>query len=71
MVLAACGNEEEKAEFVKTLNDWIESSEMKIQNILVSMYEELGFKLIEALYHFEKSEFDQVVETLYPIRGEF
>lgn len=71
MVLAACGNENEKAEFLRTIKEWVDSSETKNPAFLVSVYKEVGFKLIEALYHFDNNEFDEVVELLYPIRTTF
>lgn len=71
MILAACGNEDEKAEFLGTLKEWIESSEMKNPAYLVNVYKEVGIKLIEALYDFENGEYDEVVDALYPIRHKF
>lgn len=71
MVVAACGNDSEKARFIKSLNEWIVSSEVNNPTYLVNVYKEVGFKLIEGIYCFENSEFDGVVEAIYPLRASF
>lgn len=84
MVLGTCGTNEEKEKYFKSLQNFVMSGNAmweeensfqvlgqkknSIKNYLLSLNQDIGVDLLNAMYYFCQGDYDKVVELLYPIR---
>ena len=67
--VSACGTEQEKKEFLDSFKAYLESS-LGENTYLKELNHRLGNNLMNAVFHFNEGNYNQVVDLLYPIRYE-
>jgi hypothetical protein len=77
LILGLCGTDHEKSLFLKSLNEYIESDDVYFSDeqqekdrkcYLKSLNKQLSNRLFESIFYYGQTDYDSVVESLYPIR---
>ena len=69
-LLMGLNNQEDRDEFFKSIKKFCNESFENDENYFKAIDKSVGSSLYKAVMHFDKSEFDETIELLYPIRYE-
>ena len=65
--LNACNDNKAKITFIKSLNQFLHDENNK-NTLLKTVKSDILLKIFKSIEHFDRNEFDEVVEVLYPIK---